>query len=236
MSTQDNQFPIQIRNKTTNILKKIESFAVIDEQSYGEACSFLTMSKELQEKIAEYWADDKKSSHATWRGICKKESDMLLRTREIDSLLNPKIGAYLKKLEDKRRTEEQRLENEKEATRKKLELQARQAEQKGQTRKVAIIQEKIAVIEETPTEVAPAFDKKLDLGSGKSVTTKPRDWEFKITDLALLLGGITTGKIPLEIINVTIAKIPAKNWVRDTGITSAPGLDIEEKFGVSIKT
>lgn len=238
MSANSN-FPTLIKNKVSTFLKKITSLVVKDEETYADAGAILVATAELKEQIREYWREDKASAHKTWKGICKKESDMLDRVNEIDNVVHPKVAAYLKKLEDERRAQEQKLREEQEAERKRLELQARQAEQKKLNNKVAVIQEKIEQIDSTPITVPPKFDKKLELNGGKSITTKPRNFDFEITNLQALINAIALGTVPLDIINVTIAKVAAKNWVINENLSNddaIPGLKITETFGVAIST
>lgn len=83
--------------------------AVIDSQeAYQLGMASLPMLKTTEDRIINYWKEDKSNAHKTHAGICQKESAQLTPVKTTREALSTSLYQWEQKLEEERRAEELR--------------------------------------------------------------------------------------------------------------------------------
>lgn len=231
-----NRFEIQVKSKTAQVLKMIADLQIVDPNSYGNAVGLLADNTTLDKEIVEFWEPMKTPAHKAWKAICDKEKLMRDKTKEIDKALRAKIGGYLQAEEVKREAEERRLQEEAKKEQKKLLLQAKQADLKGQEEKAEILFERADAIDPTAIVAFSNVDQQLVVEGVGSVSLGGADYDFEITELDALLQAILTHRVTPDVIKIDLVKSVAKAIVKEKGVFALPGVTVKKKFGVKVST
>ena len=125
----------ELTKEANAIKKQALSIVVKDRESFEISGNMILEIDKVVKKVKEYWKDLKGDAYDTWKGICKKENDMLgpLESRRFEMrTAMTKFSTEQRRLEreeqdrlDRERDEKERKEKE------KLEKRAEKAEEKG---------------------------------------------------------------------------------------------------------
>lgn len=200
---------IELAKLSTDLVVRATGLRVVDQQSLSLANELLLTGKGMVKKIKDFFAPLKQDAHASWKGICDKETEELAKITPAVIMLDHEIVNYRveqdrirREAEEKaRRQEEERRRLEEQAFRRaqEKERQAREAteraarEENAAARKKA--QEEAARAQAEADKIiakAAAEEKKLEPAiviPEKVVTTGTairHNWKFRVTDMSLV--------------------------------------------------
>lgn len=215
--------------------KKANQIAVIDAESYKLASGAVLSLDEMIKKIKMYWKGPKEKAHQTWKEICAKENEMLAPVEFHRKELNTKIRVFLTEQERIKREEQARIDAERrkqeEAERAKLVKAADKAEKKGDEEKAGALREQAESVYVPPVIVQGEVDKTTRMDGG-TVSTK-KDIGIDIVDIKLVLSHVINGRLPIDVITLSEAKIKAhiKSW----GLKELDGVIIRETINTQFR-
>jgi hypothetical protein len=127
---------IQLANKTADLVVRAAGLKVVDQESHDRASEFLRAGKDMVKQIKDFFAPLKQNAHASWKGLCDKETAELTKLTPTITVLDRDIANYRAEqirirreaVEKARRQEEERKRLEEKAMRE-AEEKERQAEE-----------------------------------------------------------------------------------------------------------
>ncbi len=181
--TQQNNTELELQSSA--ILRGAEQLVVNSGASYEAAAEYGKGIKSIQKRITDWFAPMKSNAHATWKGICRREEEMLSPVGRAETIVKQKMLDF-RRAEQRRQDDERR---EKEAVARKLEedrrlQEALDIEEEGDT--VAAMEVISAPIlpPVIPASAAPA-PKVAGVGATKRWT-----FDETTTDLSVLIAHI----------------------------------------------
>jgi hypothetical protein len=218
----------ELQKEANAIKKQALSIIVKDRESFEISGNVILEIDKIIKKVKEYWKDLKGDAYDTWKGICKKESDMLspleCRRSEMRTAMT-KFSTEQRRLEQE---EQQRLNREREEQerkeKEKLEKRAEKAEEKGQDEKAESLREQAEQVSVPVSIVKPEVEKTVKTDGGTITTVD--DIIITITDPLKLLGEVQRGRLPISIVEFKISKI--KEVVKLNAINNLEGANIQK--------
>lgn len=184
---------------------------VIDEESFQAAAIMIQQSAACIAQVEQFFEKDKSLAHALHKSICDKITKFTASWRTVRPLLEPKMKAFRKRVEDERIAREREQARIAEEARQKAEQEARRIQQEADERAAELrrqgemraAREVVATAAEQATSVVEQADSLAELGTIEPAPAKlagvsdSRPWVGEVVDMQALCKAIGDGTIPL---------------------------------------
>ena len=228
------KLPEEIEVQSMTLYEQALTIKVTDQPTFAAAGEFGKSLKELEKKIAAFFAPLKKAAHEAHKAITKKEADELSPVREAMDTVRKTMNEFLQEQERVRREEERKARiAAEEAARKEQErllAQAAKAEEKGKAEKAEELFEQAENVYVTPVTVAPKVETaKFEGGNVGQV----KELQVSVTDVKAFIAELVKRNMSPTMIDVKAGAL--KSWVKANGLQSFPGLHINETVSVRVR-
>jgi hypothetical protein len=185
------------------------SFEVKDDASYAQALAMMRHQAAWEKDVDEFWEKGRKAAHESWKWITGRVAE-LKKPYAVREILEPKVEAYLKRLDDQRKAAERKALLEEAERRRKADEEAARIQQEADEKaralkrqgdmlaaKTAIAEAKeaaSAVVQEAADFVPALVDIAPPVVAGVSGS---RPWEGVIDDEMAVIRAVASGATPL---------------------------------------
>lgn len=202
---------IELKEKALSVPDQARTLTIVDVASYQQAGEVLLRIKDLRKEIDSAFDPIIEKAHQAHKEACAQKKKYDAPLVEAEGIIKPRIAVYLQAEEQKRRVEQDRLQQEEE-TRRLNELARMEANGQGGVAKEMLNEATFAA-----PVIAPKITPKIDGISQREV------WKFKITNSTL---------IPREYLIPDLVRIGAV--VRASrGVVSIPGVTVYKESTIA---
>lgn len=185
---------------------------VIDEESFQAAAIMIQQSAACIAQVEQFFEKDKSLAHALHKSICDKITKFTASWRTVRPLLEPKMKAFRKRVEDERIAREREQARIAEEARQKAEQEARRIQAEADERAAELrrqgemraAREVVATAAEQATSVVEQADSLAELGTIEPAPAKlvgvsdSLPWIGEVTSIEAICKAIGNGSIPLK--------------------------------------
>lgn len=138
---------IELAKKSTDLVVRATGLRVVDEGSHALATDLLRVGKDMVKQIKDFFTPLKQDAHASWKGLCDKESEELAKLMPTINGLDRAVVNYRVEQGRIRREAEEKARQQEEERRRLEERTMREAEEatrRAEAEKRRIAEEAIA--------------------------------------------------------------------------------------------
>lgn len=108
-----------IEKEASSVVEQAKSVVVTTQEELQKATEFTKNVKQAIKKVEEFFEPMKTQAHATWKGICDKQNEIIKPLKEAEIELKKTMTNFMDKLEKERIDRENALRKQQEEDRKK---------------------------------------------------------------------------------------------------------------------
>ena len=211
-----------------DITRQAVSCQIVDAESRAAAIALATEITRRIKIVETEFEDDKKRSYDLWKSICNRITKLVEPYKSAKALVDAEISRDWQVQERLRREAEAKARAEaaeaEKRERERLEKEAAARLEEGK------IEEAEAALDESdrvfvPVVAPPAEAPKTQRSAGGSVTMVT-DISVEVVNPMALIKAVADGKLPIHFVSFGMGEI--KKYVKATGVTSLPGVRIEQ--------
>lgn len=174
MTVQETREVKTIGNRTAVALSDATEICVSNDREYSVAGEFLQTCKDLEQHILKFIHPVVAAAHKAHKEAKAKENSLMLPLKEARSIVGEKMGQYQAMLEQQRRAEEERIQQEQQRILNvEAAEQARELSAQGEHRKA--LQAAVRVPEASPVHMQSTAPKVAG-------TSRRSVWKWEVTD------------------------------------------------------
>jgi transposase len=226
----------EIKNEVMDYVHTVDSFKIVDVESFNDSARFLVNLASLRKKVVGYFGPMKKKAQEAHKAITSQEKQELapimaaegaVKTMRVDwKVKQDKIAEQMRQRAEK--AERERIAKEKEKLLRKA----------GKTKDPFLKEELIEKAEylvEKPVIIPSEIEKTSKVAGGGTITWV-KDVEVKVTDPKVVCRLIANGNIPLTVVEFKPTKLKA--WVKSMDVKQGEygGITIREIERESTRT
>jgi hypothetical protein len=231
---------LAIKKKANELVAKVQSLDIIDQDSYAIAVSYKAMAKQLGIDIDAYWEPIVDPAYKTWKAATSKRGEMQKVQVQINKIVGEKINVYLGDMERERiKAQEEADKKALKVADKKIDLllnKAEVAEAKGDFGQADLLRSKADNVFVEDVVIETQLPLTVELAGGLKGSMGGVDYEVTIENLQQLIDALAIHKLPLNVVKIEVSKKDAKAWAKSGMLPEGIhfGLKVEKKFGVRL--
>lgn len=219
----------ELHNQALTIKEQATGLQVVDATTYSAAGELLKALASMKKKIVEHYKPLKQAIDESKKKVLAQEKSDLGPVEKADEITRRNVTAYLDAEEKKRREAEAEAirKAEAEAEKEREKLLTRAANAKTESKQEELL-EKAEMVYVAPVTVEHSTDKTTNGVTRKTETV------VTLMDLQSFVSALVTNGNPLTMIEVKPG--PLKAWVKANDIKKFPGLLIEDKSTIAVRS